>query len=1217
MSVPRWREKVKDRALSILMEYKNKYMKRIFSLLLLAMLSHLYVAAKLEGSGYYRIWNAAVLAQNKEKAYCCVSCNTYHMSTASGADQKIISIPLYPEQYSFTDPSAIIYVQMPDATHKFDLSAQGVWVSQLLDGSSLTLTGSRDGEYVLTGKVQGIESPVYSTSEKSGRYDPKYYYLTSSNSNTAYKFWGADKVDSESATNYFGVKPTLSAKGKYYAPFYVSFPFETASDGMKVYYVSKMNKSGYTLEEINGIVPAATPVLIECSSDDPSKNRLKLHEPGTHGVRIAGNKLKGVYFCNPNLGITWYPTSVTEFKPETMRIWKVENGELVLSNDGSSLFYGSVASGVKMCCLNANQSYLPVPADYATTMKEGQADPVTVTFLNDEGGILTTVEGFPGDKITLPAEPTKTGYTFAGWEGLTDVFPEESKTVKPLWTINQYTITFDSDGGNEVAPVTQDYGTAVAIPAAPTKTGHTFLGWEPAVPTTMPAENVTVKAKWQVNSYSVKFLMDDNTVLKETTQEYGTPIVRPENPAKVGAEFMGWIPEPDATVPAKDVVYTAAFTGTEYTITFDTDGAGDIEPIKGFYGTAVQKPAAPVKSGYTFLGWEPEIPATFSGNMTVKAKWQMNQYTITFDTDGGSTINPMTVDYNSTIAVNIPTKEGYTFLGWEPELPKTMPANDVTVKAKWQANKYTITFDTDGGSVVSPITADCNSAVTAPTSPTKAGYTFLGWEPELPQTMPAGNITVKAQWKANAYTITFDAAGGSAVSPITADYNTAITAPAAPVKEGYTFLGWEPELPKTMPLDGMTVKAKWQINQYTIKFNCDGGSAVSDMTQDYGTAVSAPDAPTKFGYTFAGWQPELPATVPAQNITVKAVWQAAKTGYDISLSEGWNWVSIPMMDEDMTDINTLLGNGEWELGDEVKSKTAVAAYSKRNAKWLGALAHQTKLSGTVMYKIRSAKTQGVALKEGRVTVPAEMNVTVNGGWNHISYLPAEPMLLSEALANYPAADGDVIKSETASSLYSNDKGWEGELTVLEPGQGYMLMRNAGNPVTFRYPNEAQTKVEEQPTAGTANRYADNMTVVATLAGVETEAGDSLAAIVRGELRGTSAVSEDGTTILTVQGSGSELVSIALLRGGEVFATANTSLCYEVDAVVGSLGNPAAISFVEDDDTALPFNGGNVAAIYSADGKKVNTTNYNSLPAGTYIIYAVADGKTNIIKTTKK
>lgn len=1068
-------------------------MKRIFSLLLLAMLSHLYVAAKLEGSGYYRIWNAAILAKNKEKAYCCVSCDSYYMNTSAGTDQKIASIPLYPEQYSFTDPSAIIYVQMPDATHKFDLSAQGVWVSQLLDGSSLTLSGNTDGNYVLTGKVKGVETPVYSTSRKYGIFGPKYYVLTSSNSDTSYKFWGADKVDSESDKNYFGVKPTLSAKGKYYAPFYVSFPFETASDGMKVYYVSKMNKSGYTLEEINGIIPAATPVLIECSSDDPSKNRLKLHEPGTRGVRVADNKLKGVYFCNPNLEISQYSHAATEFKAETMRIWKVVNDELVLSNDGSTLVDAEYVPEVPYLCLNANQSYLPVPADYATTMKEGQADPVTVTFLNDEGGILTTVEGFPGDKITLPAEPTKTGYTFAGWEGLADVFPEESKTVKPMWTINQYTITFDSDGGNEVAPVTQNYGTAVAIPATPTKTGHTFLGWEPAVPTTMPAENVTVKAKWQVNSYSVKFLMDDNTVLKETTQEYGTPIVVPENPTKTGETFLCWTPEVDATVPAKDVVYTAVFTGSEFTITFDTDGAGEMEPMKVIYGTAVPKP----------------------------------------------------------------------------------------------------------------------------TSPTKAGYTFLGWEPELPQTMPAGDLTVKALWKANAYTITFDAAGGSAVSPITADYNTAITAPSAPVKEGYTFLGWEPELPKTMPLDGMTVKAKWQINQYTIKFNCDGGSAVSDMTQDYGTAVSAPDAPTKFGYTFAGWEPELPATVPAQNITVKAVWQAAKTSYDISLSEGWNWVSIPMMDEDMTDINTLLGNGEWELGDEVKSKTAVAAYSKRNAKWLGALAHQTKLSGTVMYKIRSAKTQGVALKEGRVTVPAEMNVTVNGGWNHISYLPAEPMLLSEALANYPAADGDVIKSETASSLYSNDKGWEGELTVLEPEQGYMLMRNAGNPVTFRYPNEAQTKVEEQPTAGTANRYADNMTVVATLAGVETEVGDSLAAIVRGEIRGTSAVSEDGTTILTVQGIGAELVSIALLRGGEVFATANTSLCYEVDAVVGSLGNPAAISFVEDDDTALPFNGGNVAAIYSADGKKVNTTNYNSLPAGTYIVYAVADGKTNIIKTTKK
>ena len=1316
-------------------------MKKILSLFLLLMLPCMYVAAKLEGSGYYRIWNAAVLAKKKEKAFCCVTYNAYYMNTAAGTQQDIDAIPLYPEQYSFTDPAAIIYVQMPDATHKFDLMAQGVSVSKILDGSSLSLSGNTDGNYVLTGKVKGVDSPVYSTSYKTGFYGPRHYILTSANSDVSYKYWGADKVDSESATNYFGVKPTLSAKGKYYAPYYVSFPFEPASDGMKVYYVSKMTKGGYTLEEIQGIVPAATPVLIECSSDDPSKNRLRLHEPGTAGTAVVGNKLQGIYFCNPDLGIGLYKNCVTQFNPQTMRIWNVENGELVLSNNGSSLLEAEVAQGVKYVCLNANQSYLTVPADYSATMREGQLDPVTVTFLDDNGTVLKTVQGIPGENITLPDTPVKTGYSFAGWEGLNGVFPETNMTVKPVWAINQYTITFDVDGGEEVSPITQNYGTTVTAPASPVKEGHTFLCWEPTLPQTMPANNVTVKAKWQVNKYTVKFLSDkgevikettqdygsaivlpepptkvgaefvgwtpqpvatvpandvtytavfegteytitfdtdgagdisplkgfygdavkkpadpakegytflgwepeipatfsgsmtvkakwqinkytvrflsDNgEVIKETTQDYGSAIVLPEPPTKVGAEFVGWTPQPVATVPANDVTYTAVFTGTEYTITFDTDGAGDISPLKGFYGDAVKKPVAPVKEGYTFLGWEPELPSTFTGNMTAKAKWQINQYTITFDTDGGSAVNPLKVDYNSAVtAPAAPTKEGHTFVGWTPELPKTMPANDITVKAQWKAVAYTITFDTDGGSAVAPITADYNTAITAPVSPVKEGYTFAGWQPALPATMPLNGLTVKAQWKANEYTITFDTDGGSAVSPITAGYNTSITAPAAPAKEGYTFLGWEPELPKTMPLNGLSVRAKWQVNQYTITFNTDGGSDVASVTGDYGTEVASPDAPVKYGYTFKGWNPELPTVIPGKNLTVKAQWEAVRQEHSVSVADGWNWISIPLMDEDMTDLNTLFANGTWALGDEIKTKTAIALYSEAKGSWLGALAH-SKLSGTTMYKVRSAKQQDLSLKEGRMTVPSEMTVTVNSGWNYLSYLPAEPMLLAEALANYPAAEGDVIKTEKGSNVYSSTDGWKGELTALYPGQGYMLLRKGANAVTFRYPNEAQTPVEID-VAKTASRYADNMTVIATLTGVEPESGDSLVATVGGEVRGVSAVAEGGKTVLTVQGSGSERVSVALMRGGEVYATANTSLCYETDAVVGSLANPTAISFVEDDNAGKALAAGNVTAIYSSDGRRQNTTDLNTLAPGTYIVYAEADGMTNIIKTSIK
>jgi uncharacterized repeat protein (TIGR02543 family) len=182
-----------------------------------------------------------------------------------------------------------------------------------------------------------------------------------------------------------------------------------------------------------------------------------------------------------------------------------------------------------------------------------------------------------------------------------------------------------------------------------------------------------------------------------------------------------------------------------------------------------------------------------------------------------------------------------------------MPAEDVTITAKWTINQYTITFDTDGGSGIDPITADYGTEVTAPADPTKTGYTFAGWDNDIPTTMPAEDVTITAKWTINQYTITFDTDGGSGIDPITADYGTEVTAPADPTKTGYTFAGWDPEIPTTMPAENVTITAKWTINQYTITFDTDGGSGIDPITADYGTEVTAPADPTKTGYTFAGW----------------------------------------------------------------------------------------------------------------------------------------------------------------------------------------------------------------------------------------------------------------------------------------------------------------------------------------------------------------------------
>lgn len=166
------------------------------------------------------------------------------------------------------------------------------------------------------------------------------------------------------------------------------------------------------------------------------------------------------------------------------------------------------------------------------------------------------------------------------------------------------------------------------------------------------------------------------------------------------------------------------------------------------------------------------------------------------------------------IEPDVPSRQGYQFTDWYLDDTKydfdTAVTGDMTLTAKWTANSYTIAFDTNGGSDIDPITQDYGTVITAPEAPTREGYTFIGWDKEIPTTMPAENMTVTAQWEINQYKITFDTAGGSEIAPITQDYGTAITSPADPTREGYTFIGWDKAIPETMPAENITLKAKWK-----------------------------------------------------------------------------------------------------------------------------------------------------------------------------------------------------------------------------------------------------------------------------------------------------------------------------------------------------------------------------------------------------------------------
>ena len=362
--------------------------------------------------------------------------------------------------------------------------------------------------------------------------------------------------------------------------------------------------------------------------------------------------------------------------------------------------------------------------------------------------------------------------------------------------------------------------------------------------------------------------------------------------------------EPGGSVPADVTELTVQWTAPTYAVTLNTNG-GTINNgnVTGYtYGVGATLPAADdmTYTGHTFKGWYDNENLTGSpvtaiggaetGNKEYWAKWEINQYTVTVKPENGKADIIITQDYGTPITAPTLTREGYTFKGWDKEIPETMPADNITVKAQWEINQYTITFDTNGGSEIAPITQDYGTEITAPDNPTRKGYTFKGWDKEIPETMPAENITVKAQWEINQYTITFDTNGGSEIAPITQDYGTEITAPDNPTRKGYTFKGWDKEIPETMPAENITVKAQWEINQYTITFDTNGGSEIAPITQDYGTEITAPDNPTRKGYTFKGWDKEIPKTMPAENITITARWKDTEkpTGEIIIGTNKWN-----------------------------------------------------------------------------------------------------------------------------------------------------------------------------------------------------------------------------------------------------------------------------------------------------------------------------------------
>ncbi|TVP86104.1 MAG: hypothetical protein EA375_02250 [Acholeplasmataceae bacterium] len=301
-------------------------------------------------------------------------------------------------------------------------------------------------------------------------------------------------------------------------------------------------------------------------------------------------------------------------------------------------------------------------------------------------------------------------------------------------------------------------------------------------------------------------------------------------------------------------------SGTDiYTLAFDSRGGSALAPMLTDGKSAIQMPADPVKEGHTFQGWyfdetyddpftvETLLERGLDGNLTIYARWEIQQFTIAFDSAGGTAISSITYDFDAALdEYTDPTREGYTFLGWNPEPPETMPAQDIILIALWQVNQYTITFDSSGGSLIEAITQEYDTAIHPPV-PTRTGYTFDGWSPSLPSRMPAADISLTAIWSMATYDIDYELDGGINHEDNPSSYNILSNIMLwQPDLAGYTFIGWydnpafEGDVIEEISAGqtgNITLYAKWSVHQYEIGYmmltdDYDPNSAISLMPEE-------------------------------------------------------------------------------------------------------------------------------------------------------------------------------------------------------------------------------------------------------------------------------------------------------------------------------------------------------------------------------------------------
>ena len=594
------------------------------------------------------------------------------------------------------------------------------------------------------------------------------------------------------------------------------------------------------------------------------------------------------------------------------------------------------------------------------------ADKLYTVTLDTAGGdpirpIQYTVES---EAFLLPT-PVRTGYIFLGWtgEGITEPqktmeIPQGStgdRTYTANWQVIEYTVTLDVSGGDPLDPITYTVETPVILPT-PTSTGYTFLGWTGEGETTPQPTVVLPKgttgdkaytANWKVITYTIALGANGGEDLAAISYTIESDPIKLPTPERKGYEFMGWIgdgidgAQPEVIIPTGstgDRTYIALWRVIAYFIELRQSSGNWMQNIPYTVEEEVKLPI-PTREGYEFIGWVGEdiidaqinvtIPRGSTGFRLYAAHWALENYTITLDTSGGNALDNIRYTVKSDpIILPTPTRNGYEFSGWTGE-GITTPQTEVIIPtgstgnkaytANWKAIEYTITLDTNGGPVVSPIKYTVEDSFTLP-YPLRPGYEFVGWTLDGSGMIPAmpliiyhgttGDLRYKAEWRLAEYTITMDLDGGSGQEKMVYTITDEDFELPTPTRNGYEFVGWTGEritTPQTsvrIPKGSTGNKAytaNWKVIRYTITLVTNGGAVIASIRYTVEDSVTLPIPPDRPGYEFSGWVldgsgqfPSTPMIIPKGSTgdrIYKAEWRVATyTITFVSHGRVYNWV---------------------------------------------------------------------------------------------------------------------------------------------------------------------------------------------------------------------------------------------------------------------------------------------------------------------------------------